>query len=468
MPRRRQLLAGAALLAGGGILGGVGRARAAPADVTLDLVAAERPVALPGSGFGPVPMWTYGPTGLPVIRLRRGDRVRANLVNRLAEHTAIHWHGLRVPHAMDGVPYVTQPSVRPGEGFTYEFTAEDTGTFFFHPHCNTVEQLGRGLAGVIVVEGDAVQPFDADLVLAARDFRLGADGRFLPFLTDAGASRAGSFGTVRTVNGACCPIVEVPAGGDVRLRLLNIDPTRVMELGLEGAEAALIAIDGNGLTPAPFRSWRAGPATRIDLAVRAPSAAGTEARLVDYFVPEPVVLARLVATGPALARPAFAPAPLRPNCLREPDLAAADRLRLTFSATAVAQDLVLPDGQVLRYADGLCLSDRTFWAINRESWPEDRQARLPPPLFEVARGRTQRLELVNATPHQHPIHLHGHFFKVLKGRRGTPPHWADTVLLGPKDRAQIAFVADRPGDWMLHCHVIEHQETGMMGIYRVA
>jgi FtsP/CotA-like multicopper oxidase with cupredoxin domain len=175
-----------------------------------------------------------------------------------------------------------------------------------------------------------------------------------------------------------------------------------------------------------------------------------------------------VATGEPRRRPDFAPASLLPNRLREPDLAGADRLRLTFSATAVAQELVLPDGQTLRYADGLCLSDRTFWAINRRSWPEDGQGRLPPPLFDARLGRTLLLELVNTTPHQHPIHLHGHFFKVLNGRRGAPPHWADTVLLGPKDRVQVAFVADRPGDWMLHCHVIEHQETGMMGIYRVA
>ena len=80
--------------------------------------------------------------------------------------------------------------------------------------------------------------------------------------------------------------VEV-SGGDVRLRVLNVDPTRVMEIGLEGAEAALIAVDGNGLPPQPLRSWRTGPATRIDLALRAPAAGGV-VRLLDYFAPAPV------------------------------------------------------------------------------------------------------------------------------------------------------------------------------------
>lgn len=460
---RRGLLAGAAALAAcrpTAVRSGSGSLH------RLALTAAERPAALvPG---GPVlPLWTFAPEGMPVVRVRQGDRLEVDLRNELREHTAIHWHGLRVPNDVDGVPYVTQPPVLPGEAFTYRFTAQDAGTFFFHPHCNTVEQLGRGLAGILIVDGDSERPFDADLVLAMRDFRIGEDGRFLPFLTPEGASRAGSFGTLRTVNGQPLPRLELPAGGDVRLRLLNIDNTRVMEVGLEGGEAAVIAVDGNAIEPLPLHSWRLGPAMRIDVLVRAP-ASGGEIRLVDYFAAEPVPLATLVGTGEALAGDPFEPWTLRPNALPEPDLRAAVRLRLTFGATAVAQELLLPDGQVLRYADALCLADATYWAINQASWPEDGHARLPPPLFEVERGRTQVLELVNATPHQHPIHLHGHFFKVLKGRKGTPQHWADTVLLGPKDRAEIAFVADAPGDWMLHCHIIEHQETGMMAYYRVA
>lgn len=459
---RRGLLVGATGLAAAAAL----RPVTAGATHEIVLVAAERPVRLPGTEGPPLPFWTYGPGGTPVIRVRKDQRLRVELENRLSEHTSIHWHGLRVPNAVDGVPYLTQPPVQPGQRFVYGFTADDAGTFFFHPHCNTVEQLGRGLAGILIVEGDSEQPFDADLVLALRDVRVGEDSRFLPFLTEEGASRSGSFGTLRTVNGTPKPTLTVPAGGDVRLRLMNLDNTRVMEVGLEGAEAAVVAVDGNAVPPLPLRSWRLGPAMRIDLAVRAPVSG--EVLLLDYFAPEPVELARLAAMGPALRRPSFAPWPLRPNRLAPPDLGHAARLRLTFTATAIAQELILPDGRTLRYADGLCLADRSFWAINRTSWPEDGHERLPPPLFEVERGRTQILELVNATPRQHPIHLHGHFFKVLEERRGVPPHWADTVLLGPKDRVEIAFVADNPGDWMLHCHIIEHQETGMMAYYRVA
>jgi FtsP/CotA-like multicopper oxidase with cupredoxin domain len=463
---RRGLLATAAGTGLAAALPTLGRAEGGEVhEVTL--IAAERPTRLLGDDRSPLPLWTYDPACMPTLRLLQGDRLRATLVNQLPEHTSIHWHGLRVPNGLDGVPFITQQPVQPGASYVYDFVLPDTGTYFFHPHCDTAQQLGRGLVGIIVVEGDTDRPFDADLVLAVRDFRIDEAGRFLPFVTDEGASRGGSFGTVRTVNGTAGPTLAIPAGGDVRLRILNIDNTRVMEIGLEGANAAIVAIDGNAVPPQPLRSWRMGPAMRLDVALRAP-APGSAVRLLDYFAPEPVELATLTAAGGAASRPAFAPWPLRPNALAEPDLGNTDRLRLTFSATAVAQDLVLPDGSVLRYADSVCLSDRTFWAINHLSWPESGHARLPPPLFEVQRGRTQILELVNATPQMHPIHLHGHFFKVLKARRDMPPHWADTVLLGPNDRIEVAFVADNPGDWMLHCHIIEHQETGMMAFYRVA
>jgi FtsP/CotA-like multicopper oxidase with cupredoxin domain len=470
-------------LARRGVLGGLAAAglglalpgsRAALGEAAgIELVTAERPFRLLGAERPPIPLWSYaeGPAPFPVHRVRRSQRVVATLENRLKEHTTIHWHGVRLPNAMDGVPWLTQRPVYPGERFTYEFTPPDAGTFFFHPHCNTVVQLGRGLAGVLVVEGDEHAPYDADLVMVLKDWRLKENGEFDAFITERGASRAGTFGQVRTVNGMICPTLDVPAGGDVRLRLLNVDPTRVAEIGFEGLEAALIAIDGNAVGPLPLRSWRLGPAMRVDLVVRAP-AAGATATLYDYFSAQPVELARLRGVGPDRPRRPFEPRGLIANDLPEPDLANAEHQRCLFSATATAGDIppdtTLPDGSVLRYADGLCLSQQVFWAINRQVWPLAGHERLPPPLDTFVRGRTYVLELVNGTPQQHPIHLHGMSFKVVKPNRGLPVHWADTVLLGPKDRVEVAFVADNPGDWMLHCHIIEHQETGMMGYVRVA
>lgn len=426
----------------------------------------------------PTDILDYAADGPVVLRLQHGEWLRAKMINRIHEHTSIHWHGIRLPNAMDGVPYLTQPPTEPGESFTYQFQPPDTGTFFFHPHCNTVEQLGHGLAGVLIVDGDEARPHDADLVLAYRDWRIGADGKFKPLFTEAGAAKAGTFGDHRTVNDKVQPVYQVPAGGDIRLRFLNLDMSRIVDLGVIGADAWLIATDGNPLPPQKLKSWRMGPAMRADLTLRAPATPGTRVQIVNYYAPQPLILAEIEAAGPALDRPPFEPVALKPHNIPEPDLATAETfpLRLTAAtapnggkASELPPDLVLPDGEVLRYADALCLTPDTFWSFNGRSWPMQSHEVLPPPLVTFQQGRSYIIEIINQTPHMHPIHLHGHTFKVLSSNKEEiVPHFADTTLVAPKERVKIALKADNPGDWMIHCHIIEHQDTGMMGIFRVA
>nr|WP_298684877.1 multicopper oxidase family protein [uncultured Dongia sp.] len=407
-----------------------------------------------------------------VIRMQQSEWLQATLTNQLKEHTTIHWHGIRLPAAMDGVPYLTQKPVLPGESFTYQFQPPDTGTFFFHPHCNTVEQLGRGLAGVLIIEGDETRPHDHDLVCAYRDWRIDAAGKFTPMMTEAGASKAGTFGDHRTINDQEHPVFQVPAGGDIRVRFLNLDMSRVVDLGVTGTDAWVIATDGNALPPQKLKSWRLGPAMRADLTLRTPAKPGTRIQLVNYYAAQPIVMAELEATGPVLDRPTFVPAPLKPAPIPEPVLEGAETFTLRLSASSASAnlppDFVLPDGSVLRYADALCLTPNTFWAFNGQPWPSQSHEVLPPPLVTFQKGRTYIIELINQTPHIHPIHLHGHTFKVLSSSKGdVVPHFADTTIVAPKERVKIALVADNPGDWMIHCHIIEHQETGMMGIFRV-
>ncbi|MBI2253925.1 MAG: multicopper oxidase family protein [Proteobacteria bacterium] len=414
--------------------------------------------------------YTEGPA---IIRLQQGEWLEATLANRLQEHTTIHWHGIRVPNAMDGVPYLTQPPVMPGESFTYRLQPPDTGTFFFHPHCNTVEQLGHGLAGILIVEGDEVRPHDHDLVCVYRDWRIDVAGKYQLLTTDAGASKAGTFGDHRTINDEVQPVFKVPAGGDIRVRFLNVDMSRVVDLGVTGADAWVIATDGNPLPPQKLKSWRLGPAMRADLTLRMPKMAGTRVQLVNYYSAQPIVMAELEADGAALDRPDFVPAALKPARIPEPQIENAETFQLRLSASSVPADLppdlVLPDGSTLRYADALCLTPKTFWALNGQPWPSASHEVLPPPLVTFQRGKTYIVEIINQTPHIHPMHLHGHTFKVIGSSKGdVVPHWADTTIVAPKERVKVAFVADNPGDWMIHCHIIEHQETGMMGIYRVA
>jgi FtsP/CotA-like multicopper oxidase with cupredoxin domain len=443
-----------------------------PVTHDITLTAAPREMRLLGDNGPSSQLWTYADKLFPVHRIRHGDRLRATLVNNLAEHTSIHWHGMRVPNAMDGVQYVTQKPVEPGEHFIYDFTPPDTGTFFFHPHCNESGQVGHGLVGVVIVEGDESEAYDREFVLVAKDWRLKPDGSFLPFETDAGAARAGTFGTIRTVNAQRQFTARVPASADIRMRLLNLDATRAMEVGVEGGPGAIIAIDGNPLPPLTLDTWRIGAAGRVDLLVRTP-VAGQRLKLVDYNAAQPFILAELTSEGSPRRSKPFAPAPLYASSVPVPDLGTAESQSYVFGAASDSianfvetMDPNDPVAQII--LDELCTGSRTFWAINKLSWPNDGHRNLPPPLASLNAGRSYRFTLQNVTPHPHPIHLHGHTFTVLgSSKRDLPVHQADTVLLLPKERIDIAFVAT-PGKWMFHCHILEHLETGMMGYFAVA
>jgi FtsP/CotA-like multicopper oxidase with cupredoxin domain len=211
---------------------------------------------------------------------------------------------------------------------------------------------------------------------------------------------------------------------------------------------------------------------RLDLVARTP-AAGSALRVLDYFAATPYLLAELKAQGAPRRSTGFAPAPLYASDIPEPALASAERQTYVLGAASEALqafiDTADPDDPLFDVElDTLCVGRHTFWAINKQSWPNDAHRTLPPPLARLAAGRTYRFAIRNATPHPHPIHLHGHTFKVLSSsRRHFPPYYADTVLLDAKERVEIAFVA-REGNWMFHCHILEHLETGMMGYFNVA
>lgn len=394
-----------------------------------------------------------------------------NALPRKGEHVSIHWHGIRLPMAQDGVPYLSQMPVEPGQSFAYDFVPPDTGTFFFHTHCNTAEQLGRGLSGILIVDGDESHPFDAERILVMRDWRIdAARGTFLPFFTDQGASGSGSFGPLRTVNGAISPTIAVPADAMIRVRLLNIDATRIAEIGLRQGSGTVIAIDGIAVEPFQLTDWWLGPAMRLDLALRS-GAPGSTIELIDNFAEVPQVLARFTAGGAAAGSPVGTEPTLRAGRMPMPDLAKAERLRFELAATATGARLASPGNDDFSRVvmDSLCLAQQSFWAMNKQSWPGGDHAPLPPPLAVLRQGQSYVIEVKNVSQVRHPIYLHGHSFRVLgSNRRSLPVHWADTVLVAPRERVTIAFQADNPGNWMFHCHLIEHQEAGMMGYLRIA
>lgn len=485
---RRQFVAGAAAFSGGAVVSSaitgwsagaqdalVSNVRApdvftqpiASGIKRLALDLAERPTALPCFSGATLPLWTFqeGAT-FPIVRMRLGERLETQVTNnlpRVGEYVSIHWHGLRIPNDQDGVPFLTQQPIEPGATGSYSFTPPDTGSFFFHTHCNSAEHFGRGLVAALIVDGDEISPVDAELVLLMKDWRLSPDGTFLPFITDDGAARAGTAGTVRSVNGEIKPVFKVPASADIRIRSYNVDPVRISEIGFENAEAAIIAVDGNGLPPIELESWRLGPAMRVDLLLRTPPAGGT-VRLMDYFSKVPVALAEFVSEGAPKRTGKFVPSPLKISRVAPFDEANAEHIPIDFSATATGAAVVQASGASGIAIGSLCLSRRTFWAINKQAWPGMDHKDLGPPLAVLKSGRSYVLELKNLTPNAHPIHIHGHMFEVLGSNiRHLPRFRADTVLLLPKERIEVGLVAGDPGKWMFHCHIIEHQETGMMG-----
>ncbi len=403
---------------------------------------------------------TYGEDGMPpVLRMRKGVPFAARLVNEIDDPTTIHWHGLRVPNKMDGVPFMVQPYVYTGDHFDYAFTPPDAGTFWYHPHCNTLMQMGHGLTGVVVVESADDPQFDAEVVLNLRDWRLGGDGQFIAQFRPRDAAKSGTFGTVRTANWLQQPRYDAPSGGLVRLRVAITDVTRIYSFRMRGADATVIAIDGNPVPRRfPLDLLQLGPGQRLELAVRMPRDEGAVASLEDARGTKTTTLATLRSVGASLDRDVRDLAPLEPNPVAQVDVAAARHIGLALSATA--ENVA---------ADSICGSlGYSFWAINKVPWPGDTPDPTAP-LAELKLGESYVFDIVNLTPRAHPIHLHGMSFTVLSSStREVQPLVSDTYLVQPDEKVQLGFVADNPGDWLLHCHIIEHQKSGMTSYVRVA
>ncbi|MEM6738532.1 MAG: multicopper oxidase family protein [Pseudomonadota bacterium] len=400
----------------------------------------------------------------PVIRMQRNRTFRARVTNRLQDYTTMHWHGLRLDNAMDGVPYLTQVPLAEGDAYDYELFSPDAGTFWYHPHCMTMDQMALGLTGILVVEEDEDPGFDAEIPLNLKDFRLDGDGDWLELWTARGAARGGTYGTVITTNWKVAPAYDAPAGGLVRLRIAATDTTRIYKLFVPDAVAKVIALDGHPLPTlsdmpkAEEAALVLGPGQRADIAVLMPSSEGQHVTLMADTPGAPRALATFVASGPNAARTVDEVTPLPPNPVPEPDLAAARIEEFVFGWS--------PEGDLPN--NGLCGTlPYTFWSINRTPWAGDAAPGVGP-LATFRLGTSVVLRLRNESPNDHPIHLHGLAFRPIQSnKRRLPPHWTDTVLLQREETIDVAFVADNPGDWAFHCHVIEHQKTGLAGYIRV-
>src|SRR6516225_3899489 len=298
----------------------------------VKLTAAAGRVALVGKPHPDTDVWCYnGRVPGAEIRLRQGEPVRIIVQNNLTEGTTVHWHGIRLPIAMDGVPGISQPPIRPGERFVYEFTPPDAGTFWYHPHADSLQQLGRGMAGALIVEEPQPIPVDRDVLWMLADWRLTAKAQIASgFGNGMEASMSGRVGNTVTVNGKLSEEEPVRAGERIRLRLVNASLARIMSLRFEGHRPAIVAVDGQPCDPHEPDGGRLllGPAMRIDLILDMQGDPGRRYRVNDDFYEGlSYWLTRLVySEGQPLRGHALdGPLALPRNPLPEPDLTTAER-----------------------------------------------------------------------------------------------------------------------------------------------
>jgi FtsP/CotA-like multicopper oxidase with cupredoxin domain len=300
------------------------------------------------------------------------------------------------------------------------------------------------------------------------DWRLTSDAQiasgFGNFMESAMSGRVGN--TV-TLDGTVSHEVPVRAGERLRLRLVNCALARMMALRFEDHRPVVVAVDGQPCDPHEAEGGRLvlGPAMRIDVILDLQGKPGRRYHVIDDFYDGLSYWLTQLAYDkrpPIRAHSPDAPPALPRNPLTESDLATAERHELRLEGGMMGGGAMAGMGGMQGMGHG------AVWGINGSSMTGDGHAGMPP-LLTLERGRSYVLTICNQTAWWHPMHLHGYSFRVLT-RDGLPvPHrqWADTVLLRPKESVEIAFVADNPGDWMLHCHVTDHQVSGMMTVLRV-
>ncbi|MGI9521226.1 MAG: multicopper oxidase family protein [Hyphomicrobiaceae bacterium] len=469
IPRRAVLQGLAASLGLTTLRAGVpGTARANDAAI---LTARAGAVPLRGNKEPPTPIWGYnGQAPGPVLRVRQGEELQVRLVNQLQQPTSLHWHGIRIANAMDGVPGMTQEAVQPGEHFDYQFICPDAGTFWYHPHILSSEQVARGLHGILIVEEPDPPEVDQDLVFVVDDWRLTENGTIHAASFGAIGERAhgGRYGNTFTLNGVTSHKIDAKAGQRVRLRLCNVSNANIFGVKIDDHAMRIIAIDGQPVKPFEaengFVVLASGQRSDVVIDMTGEPGATSLIKLLTYD--NQYTIGEIVYHATERARPGVLDAPyaLPANPLdTNLDLANAHTEKLMMDGGAMG-------GMTGAWVGNKWLDMRELIDTHGLVWSFNGAAGMPKePLFKVPKGRTVKLQMVNRTRWPHAMHLHGHHFKqITREPKGfEEPFWRDTILLNPRENFTMAFVADNPGKWMLHCHMLEHQEGGMATWFEV-
>lgn len=422
----------------------------------------------------------------PELRFKEGERVRIVLRNSLSEPTTIHWHGVDVPNAMDGVPGISQKPVQPGATFVYEFEAKPAGTRWYHTHFEEHRQLDLGLYAPIIIEpgGPEVFPFDREYTLVLDDWVTGS-GPAIARTTEGTAGGRGRMGGMMggmmsggmgrmmdrmmsgghmpaydtmSINGKAYPATEplkVRKGERVRLRLINASADHTHVIRLAGHRLQVTHTDGNPLTQAvEVDGVPIAPSERYDVQFVAdkPGAWFLHCLQAGHITAGEQVL--VMYEGREESKPEAAVESVR-------------GLNIWQDTRGWGRDILPPpSGQErsfdLTLSGGMMGSD--VWTINGKRYPNTDPIR-------VKKGDLVRLMLNNMSMEAHPMHLHGQSFKVVavNGKRLDQPIVRDSVdVAAHMGSVAIEFTAHNPGDWFFHCHKPMHMEGGMITLTKIA
>jgi len=317
---------------------------------------------------------------------------------------------------------------------------------------------------VLIVEDAIPPPYAQDLVWVLDDWLLDEQGQIFPeFNTRHDLAHDGRWGGVITVNGRTATRLALRAGERVRLRLLDSANGRVFKPDFGALDARVIAVDGLYLRqPIPFRGFELAPGNRVDLDITAPATSSATVTVTDrFYPPQPHDLAQIVVDGVA---PAAAPdRSSSGSSFPSPAHAHVPAWRDALAVAPVTKQFRLNARQGGEYGIEWTINDQAF---HHHAGPPGAggHAHGGPPALTMRQGTFQRLQFINESYRLHPIHLHGMFFRLL-ARNGTPvdePFFRDTVLVHSRETIDVGLVPEDPGLWMMHCHILEHAEAGMM------
>lgn len=448
----------------------------------------------------------FGYNGLfpgPVLKVKQNSKITITFKNYLDLPTTVHWHGVRIDNQFDGVPNVTQEPVLPGETFVYELKFPDDGVYWYHSHVRGDMQLEMGLYGNIIVEPaqkDYYNPVDNEEVILLDDIRL-SEGQIEKFsLNKTNYALMGRFGNQMLVNGMTDYSVNIEAGKIVRLYVTSAANTRMFNFSIENTQLKVVGGDSGLyekefwadsviLAPGeraiievvfeksgeyslmhinPEKSYKMGV---IQVSGEENSRKEFWTLRENFLISENIDLRKYIDTLPDFEidltmelSPMFAKMMMENDDM---DMMEKDDMMSDMMGHDTKETIEWEDSMMKMNA--MSTDKNTKWILkNKKTGKENMDA-----IYHAQVGDIKKIRLFNDPkskhPMQHPIHLHGQRFLVLSvnGKDNSNLVWKDVVVVPKGATIDILVDVTNPGDWLFHCHILEHAEAGMKSLFKV-